>query len=276
MCGFWRSPKWVGLSIAAIGLQATGISYCYEHMTDGRLPGDPEDVATVLGLKYSLARRPMGELFERGIWAQHTDSIEIVDYAEHNPLRAEVRTYRQSRATASAKANHARWHEGQGTSDPDCPFCSVTESDSESDTDGAENPNRNGPRTPHMESHVSNVRNGSNGEEEKPSRRKRRATALPDDWKPSDDQKSWLANNFPNVNGKLETEKFRDHAKGVGRAQKDWDAAWRNWMRNAGTKYAPPGQEQQEPQELCPHGTPVNSQFPCLACKRDREAGDAS
>ena len=43
---------------------------------------------------------------------------------------------------------------------------------------------------------------------------------------------------MPGVDFRLEHAKFKDHYKSSGKAMKDWDATWRNWMRRA-TQFAP-------------------------------------
>lgn len=62
---------------------------------------------------------------------------------------------------------------------------------------------------------------------------KRIATRISKDYKPSEALLDWQFKNFPKVNVVLETEKFIDYfistTKGV---KMDWDAAWRNWIRN--------------------------------------------
>jgi hypothetical protein len=131
-CGFWRSPKYSGVSLAAIGLQTCAISYCYEHGTDGLVPGDPETLAMSLGVRERDVRKAMPELVDRGRWIEHGDSLEVVGYLDHNPSRDEVAAYRQKRATASLKGNHERWHTKDEDRDPECPFCVPASSESES------------------------------------------------------------------------------------------------------------------------------------------------
>ena len=63
---------------------------------------------------------------------------------------------------------------------------------------------------------------------------KRIATRISNDYKPSKTLLDWQFKNFPDINVELETEKFIDFfissPKGV---KMDWDAAWRNWIRNS-------------------------------------------
>ncbi len=128
-CGFWRSRKWVGADLAAIGLQACGISYSYEHGTDGRLPKD--DLALALGVREKDVKAAVAVLLKRDIWREATGGeFEIVGYADHNPSQAEVDEHRTRRTTAGLKGNHDRWHRTK--KDPQCSFC---DSPSESGSD---------------------------------------------------------------------------------------------------------------------------------------------
>ena len=65
---------------------------------------------------------------------------------------------------------------------------------------------------------------------------KKRATRLPADWAPTPDQIAWARSERKDINPATEASKFRDYwiAKAGRDASKlDWDATWRNWVRNA-------------------------------------------
>lgn len=62
-------------------------------------------------------------------------------------------------------------------------------------------------------------------------RRPRRGAQLEEDWRPNALHRE-LA-KAKGVDIALEYERFRDHAVSVGRVCKDWDAAFRNWLRKA-------------------------------------------
>lgn len=56
-------------------------------------------------------------------------------------------------------------------------------------------------------------------------------TPMPDDFQPDLEwamkEKDWTLERAT-----LEAQCFRDHARGGGRVQADWPAAWRNWVRS--------------------------------------------
>lgn len=58
-----------------------------------------------------------------------------------------------------------------------------------------------------------------------------RGTRLPDDWRPSEAHARLAADRGVNVNE--EADKFRDWCAANGAVKKDWEATFRNWIRNA-------------------------------------------
>lgn len=65
---------------------------------------------------------------------------------------------------------------------------------------------------------------------------RRNGTRLPADWKPSSELIAAARAERPDIDLRVETAKFRDHwhAKaGRDAAKLDWDATYRNWIRNA-------------------------------------------
>ena len=68
-----------------------------------------------------------------------------------------------------------------------------------------------------------------------PSAKSPRGTALPKDWTLPDDWKTWAEKERPDVDVVLAADSFRDFW--IGKAGKegrkaDWQATWRNWVRN--------------------------------------------
>lgn len=65
---------------------------------------------------------------------------------------------------------------------------------------------------------------------------RRRATRLPADWQPRPEQLRWARDARPDVDANGEASKFRDFwiAKpGRDGTKLDWEATWRNWIRNS-------------------------------------------
>lgn len=58
---------------------------------------------------------------------------------------------------------------------------------------------------------------------------------LPEDWKPREEDIQVMKEHFPAIDLKLETHAFRDYwasLPGSRSKKSDWDATWRNWIRN--------------------------------------------
>ena len=75
---------------------------------------------------------------------------------------------------------------------------------------------------------------------------RRQGTRLPDDFEEQirarPDLADWFRENCPHVDGKRETERFRDHwigKPGKDGRKLDWIATWRNWMRTAEDRAMP-------------------------------------
>ncbi|WP_225725474.1 MULTISPECIES: hypothetical protein [unclassified Nocardia] len=65
-----------------------------------------------------------------------------------------------------------------------------------------------------------------------PSRR--RATVLPDGWRPDATLVETMRAECPGVDLQIEHRKFADYYRATGRAMVDWPATWRNWIRRSG------------------------------------------
>jgi hypothetical protein len=78
---------------------------------------------------------------------------------------------------------------------------------------------------------VSDVRGGDVRGGDIPKRTTSRATQLPSDWSPSEAHALLAAERF--VDLAEEADKFRDWCAANGSTKKDWEATFRNWLRNA-------------------------------------------
>jgi len=79
-----------------------------------------------------------------------------------------------------------------------------------------------------------------------PTRETKRATRLPADWVLPASWGQWaVSEGYPEQTIRLEAEKFRDFwisKSGKDAAKLDWQATWRNWMRNVSKTVRPHGQ----------------------------------
>lgn len=72
-------------------------------------------------------------------------------------------------------------------------------------------------------------------------KRERRATQIPDGWKPDDRRWSDACKALGGEQASRELRKFTNHALEKGRVAKNWNAAWDNWVDRA-VEWAPKGQ----------------------------------
>lgn len=74
----------------------------------------------------------------------------------------------------------------------------------------------------------------------KPINKVERATRLTQDWKPSDDMIQFCLQERPDLDWKFVSDGFRDYwisQAGVKGKKIDWEATWRNWVRNQRIAY---------------------------------------
>lgn len=70
----------------------------------------------------------------------------------------------------------------------------------------------------------------------RPPKPEKKGTRLPPDFTVTSEMLSWARAECPTIDPERETDKFRDHydaAPGQKGVKRNWNATWRNWMRNA-------------------------------------------
>lgn len=58
-----------------------------------------------------------------------------------------------------------------------------------------------------------------------------RSQRMGEAWQPADATLAWAQEKFPDVEEGRERDKFRDYWRSRGEVRRDWDAAYRNWIR---------------------------------------------
>lgn len=71
------------------------------------------------------------------------------------------------------------------------------------------------------------------GESEGETSGGKRRTPPPAQFEVTPELRSWALDAVPELDIGIETEKFLDHHRAAGSLFRDWNAAWRKWMRNA-------------------------------------------
>lgn len=133
----------------------------------------------------------------------------IHDFAEHQQTRADIEKKRE----AGRKGGQAR-AQAHAKADAQAPSKLTTETETETPSSTKKVRERRKPETP-----------------------------LPADWTPNETHVRIARER--GVDGRREEAQFRDHAAANDRRQRDWDAAFRTWLRNAKPQRATPGERAQ-------------------------------
>jgi hypothetical protein len=163
------------------------------------LPDDPCDVEALAG-----------ELLARGLVVLYGEGLACIPtFTRHqhvNPREAPSKLPPPDDDRASPRASHASQHEGDA-------------SERAGDAQGGREGNGQG-----KEGEWEEAREGG------------RAHALPESWKPDEEDLAWAATARPDLTPALveaETERFRNHAFANGRTAHRWGPNWRNWIARA-------------------------------------------
>lgn len=234
---FYDHPKTEELSDSAIALWTRAGSYCARHLTDGFISHRKAD---------RMCDNPataITELVDAGLWERESDGYRFHDWHEYQPTREEALAASKAKSVGGAVGNHRRWHVERGRVDPQCPYCADPHRSTDRITDQLTESLPNHPTRPDPTSLPSEDLFGASPEappsdDEKPSKKtsSKRASRLPEDFQVTAEMVAWAGKNAPNVDGRLETQKFCNywHAKSGKDATKlDWIRTWKNWMLTA-------------------------------------------
>lgn len=232
---FYDHHKVLGMSDAAFALWVRAGSYSAAKLLDGFVPDD------ALSLFSRTQQEAAGELVRRGLWRRKRGGYIFHEWEQRNLLKTRVEADREQwreqkrRQRGSAKEPQAngQFVQGghQGGHQPDSgesPDMSVSVSVSES-----------------MSSPPSPPAAGSNEVPHKESRRKRRATPIPNDWKPTDDHRRRALEAELDLG--REVAKFKAHADANDRRQVNWNGAFTQWLLHAEEYQRPRGTKPNAP-----------------------------
>jgi len=223
---FHSHPKVIAAGNEAIGLYVRCGTYAAQHLTDGFIP---ENIAILYGASEIRSRgddaaagtETLAETLVRTkLWRRTRGGWRMPDFLDYNFSREEVTNKRKVRAEAGRKGGLAS---GKARSKPEANRSPLVEP-----------PARPGPSPPQTQT-PTNTGDHSSGGSTSPGTR-RRGTRLPDNWLPTRELVGWARQEFPHVDSRYETDKFRDywHAKAGATATKlDWAKTWKNWIRKA-------------------------------------------
>lgn len=203
----WRKdPALSACSLSARGLWIELMCIAHEGGTYGVLsingkPMAPAQIARMVGESPSVVAKLLAELEDAGVFSRDEQGCI---YSRRMVKDEHVRNVRADAGRLGGNPNLLKQKDKQ--------------------TEG-QNP------TPSSSSSSSSLEN----EDTAPSAKSPRGTALPKDWTLPDDWKTWAEKERPDVDVVTVSESFRDFwiAKpGKDGRKADWQATWRNWVRN--------------------------------------------
>lgn len=230
-------PKRHQAGLRAMGLWVIAGSWASAHLTDGFVP---KHMLASLGGQSKDAR----SLVESGLWLAEEDGWQFHDWEAQNPTREDVEgkreDWRNRQRLARERKARAAAHDPSPedvTRDTRVTHESVNEWMSPSPVPSRPVPSLTTPKgvgsveaTPTEEASPSSA----DAAAPTPSKKGRR---IPDGWTPSrTDANKKAEGGIDPDRLRLELDKFHDYwsAKTGQQATKlDWDATWRNWLRNA-------------------------------------------
>lgn len=194
---FPEHPRTLELSDAAF--RALVELWCYSKRlnTDGKVP-----LSKWKEYHYQVRRKLVGHYV-----IEHADHVEMAGYLEHQQSAEELAELHKRRAEAGKLGGRAKARAKQTPRQNSSHI--EEEEDQEEEEDLLGKPSREGAAT------------------------RRRAVALPSNFALTDSMRLWAKETMPGVNIEWETEQFQDWHRSHGKTYKDWEAAWRNWMRKA-------------------------------------------
>ena len=107
--------KIVGLSDRAFRVWVETICYCSRQETDGKI--------TEAAMRRQGQPKVIRELVSAGLLEAIPEGYIVHDYLRHNRSKAEIQSFRESKAESGQMGAHKRWHIPRRQFSKDCQFC---------------------------------------------------------------------------------------------------------------------------------------------------------
>ena len=207
--GLSSHPKTRAAGLPAMGLWTVAGSWASHYLTEGYVP-------EWFVVSWPQGKRLASALVSAGLWHEADGGWQFHQWEERNRPKEEIEADR-----AAARARQKKYRDKRRT---------------DGVTNASPNASRNGVTNATHTNTVSVTDPEASNEASTASMPRKRATRLPDDWKPTEKDTAWQhEHDVDDVTARREAEKFRDYwrAKAGRDATKiDWSATWRNWLRN--------------------------------------------
>ena len=211
--GFFNNQKIVSVSKDAKIIYLAALCHAGATLSDGFIP---RNAVAILAAQCDVrsANKAIAELVEARLWKQVDGGFSIHDYLEHNTSSQEVdakqeaaRERMRRKRSQNVRANNERSSQ------------EVRVPEDRRQKQKTENPS------------TGVLGDGASAPAKPPAKR---ASQIPETWMPSDGVREWAkSEGMTNADVDSQILRFVDHWRGEGKPRKDWDATFRNWMRNA-------------------------------------------
>lgn len=199
---FAMHEKVMAAGNAAIGLWTRAGAWSMQQLTDGFVP---DHVLRALGTP-----KERRTLVEVSLWVEAEGGVQFQNWEERQPTKEQVEAARQAAKERQRHARERAKSRRESRRDATRDFAG---------SHGPPDPTRPDPTVVPTELPPSE------------GATRKRAHQLPDTWQPNDAHRALAAERGVDV--ELEATKMRDWAASEGKAGKDWDARFRNWLRGA-------------------------------------------
>lgn len=249
-----QHPKMLVVSIPARWLFVELLCYCSRFLTDGAISkASANAIAMPIAMHTAMLKalpKAMREAMLQAMPAAMLDFEEIADsllneLCTNDPTKptltktedgfkiTDYLDYQEAKKAVLARQEHgrkmaqARWgKKTDAKSNAVSNAQSITKSNTQSNA--TSNALRNADRDKDID--ISKEKIYKKETQPLPAKKRKRAVPLPADWKPNPTHARIALER--GIDLEAQAEKFRDYARAHGKAYRDWDAGFRNWLRS--------------------------------------------
>ena len=255
-----QHPKMLVVSIPARWLFAELLCYCSRFLTDGAITRESANALAMPIAMHTAMHTAMLKAFPKAMreamreampkamldFEEIADSLldelctndptkpsltktetgfKVTDYLDYQEAKKDV----LARQEHGRKMARARWGKKNNASSN-----AVSNAQSITTSKALGNASSNALRNADKDKDIDIKEKIYKKENQPPAKTRKRAVPLPADWKPNPTHARIALER--GIDLEAQAEKFRDYARAHGKAYRDWDAGFRNWLRSDYTK----------------------------------------
>lgn len=241
-----QHPKMLVVSIPARWLFAELLCYCSRFLTDGAITRESANAIAMPIAMHTAMLKALPKAMREAMPKAMLDFEEIADsllneLCTNDPTKPSLtRTetgfkvtdyldYQEAKKDVLARQEHgrkmarARWSKKN-----DAKSNAVSNAQSITTSNALGNATSNALRNADKDKDIKEKIYKK--ENQPPTKTRKRAVSLPADWKPNPTHARIALER--GIDLEAQAEKFRDYARAHGKAYRDWDAGFRNWLRS--------------------------------------------